>query len=185
MNFFWSPFPTKRSTKNPQTIRGKFGAKFGAKSGTKSRKFGELSFCNFSDLKFNVNLFSATTIRGHFIHPYPPPPTPENTLLGVGGCIKGAGGRIKFLARGASRYTLPPPSPQKCLLARNGGRGEEGAYIIAPWIPKKCLFSGARGRGFVEGGFFAKIYASLGCGALSAKCTAGSKLFWVFLFSST
>ena len=38
VNFFWSPFPTKRSTKTPQKIRGKFGAKFGAKFGTKIRK---------------------------------------------------------------------------------------------------------------------------------------------------
>ena len=30
-NFYWSPFPTKRSAKTPQEIRGKFGAKFGAK----------------------------------------------------------------------------------------------------------------------------------------------------------
>ena len=36
--FFWSPFPTKRSTKTPRKIRGKFGAKFGAKFGTKIRK---------------------------------------------------------------------------------------------------------------------------------------------------
>ena len=35
VNFFWSPYPTKRSTKTPQKIRGKFGEKFGAKSGTK------------------------------------------------------------------------------------------------------------------------------------------------------
>ena len=33
------------------------------------------------------------------------------------------GGRIKFLPRGASKYTPPPPSPGKCLLARNGGGG--------------------------------------------------------------
>ena len=38
VNFFWSPFPTKRSTKTPRKIRGKFGAKFGAKFGTKIRK---------------------------------------------------------------------------------------------------------------------------------------------------
>ena len=38
VNFFWSPFPTKRSTKNPRKNRGEFGAKFGAKSGTKIRK---------------------------------------------------------------------------------------------------------------------------------------------------
>ena len=38
VNFFWSPFPTKRSTKNPRKIRGKFGAKFGAKFGTKFLK---------------------------------------------------------------------------------------------------------------------------------------------------
>ena len=50
VNSFWSPFPMKQSTKNPRKIRGKFGAKFGAKSGTKIRKFGELWFCNFSDL---------------------------------------------------------------------------------------------------------------------------------------
>ena len=37
-NFFGSPFPTKRSTKNPRKIRGKFGAKFRAKFGTKIRK---------------------------------------------------------------------------------------------------------------------------------------------------
>ena len=42
------------------------------------------------------------------------------------------GGRIKFLARGASKYTPPPPSPGKCPVARNGGRGG-GAYIISPW----------------------------------------------------
>ena len=38
VNFFWSPLPTKRSTKNPRKIRGKFGAKFGAKFGTKIQK---------------------------------------------------------------------------------------------------------------------------------------------------
>ena len=36
--FFWSPSPTKRTTKTPQKNRGKFGAKFGAKLGTKIRK---------------------------------------------------------------------------------------------------------------------------------------------------
>ena len=30
---------------------------------------------------------------------------------------------MKFLPRGASEYTPPPPSPEKCLWARNGGRG--------------------------------------------------------------
>ena len=38
VKFFWSPFPTKRSTKNLQKIRGKFGEKFGAKSGTNIQK---------------------------------------------------------------------------------------------------------------------------------------------------
>ena len=50
MNLFWSPFPTKRITKTPQKIRGKFGAKFGAKR--KFEKSQELSFCDFSDLIF-------------------------------------------------------------------------------------------------------------------------------------
>ena len=47
---FWSPSPTKRSTKSPRKIRGKFGAIFGANSGQKFENFGKLSFCNFSDL---------------------------------------------------------------------------------------------------------------------------------------
>ena len=53
-DFWWillAPFPTKWSTKTPQQIQGKFGAKFGAKSGKKIRKFGELLFCNFSDVR--------------------------------------------------------------------------------------------------------------------------------------
>ena len=41
VNFFWSPSPTKRSTKSPRKIRGKFGAKSGAKFGTKIRKIRE------------------------------------------------------------------------------------------------------------------------------------------------
>ena len=38
VNFFWSPSPTKRSTKSPQKTRGKFGAKFGSKFGMKIRE---------------------------------------------------------------------------------------------------------------------------------------------------
>ena len=56
VNFFWSPFPTKRSTKTPQKTRGKFGAKFGAKFGTKIRKIRALSFCDFSDQNLLHNL---------------------------------------------------------------------------------------------------------------------------------
>ena len=55
VTFFRFPFPMKRSTKTPRKIRGKFGAKFGVKFGTKIRKFGELSFCNFSGLKICHN----------------------------------------------------------------------------------------------------------------------------------
>ena len=79
----------------------------------------------------------------------PTPPTPENTLLGVGGCRKG-GGRIKFLPRGASKYTPPSPSPEKCLLARNGGRG--GGCIISLWtklpeeLPHPFRSYGGQGR---------------------------------------
>ena len=52
-SFFWSLFPTKRSAKNPRKIRGKFRAKFGQNPGHKFEKFGELSFCNCSDLTKN------------------------------------------------------------------------------------------------------------------------------------
>ena len=52
MNFFWSPFPTKRSAKTPQKIQGKIRSKIqGNIRDEDSKKFGELSFCDFSDLK--------------------------------------------------------------------------------------------------------------------------------------
>ena len=38
VNFFWSPFPTKPSTKTPQTFRGKFGAKIRGKIRDKNSK---------------------------------------------------------------------------------------------------------------------------------------------------
>ena len=58
----------------------------------------------------------------NFIHPHPA--TPESTLLGVGGVLRGGG--YKIPAAWASKYTPPPPPPEKCLLARNGGRGRGG-----------------------------------------------------------
>ena len=49
MNFFWSLFPTKRSTRTLQKkILRKFRAKFGAKFGMKTRKIRSL--CKVSDL---------------------------------------------------------------------------------------------------------------------------------------
>ena len=47
VNFFWSPFPTKRSTKNPQKIRGNSEQNSGQNSGRKFEKFRKLSFWNF------------------------------------------------------------------------------------------------------------------------------------------
>ena len=44
MKIFWSPFPTKRSMKNPR----KFEENSEQNSGQKFEKFGKLSFCNFS-----------------------------------------------------------------------------------------------------------------------------------------
>ena len=44
--FFWSPFPSKRSTTTPQKNRGK-----DQNSGQKFEKFGDFSFCDFSDLR--------------------------------------------------------------------------------------------------------------------------------------
>ena len=40
----------------------------------------------------------------------PQPPTPENSLLGVGGLYK-RGGVKEFLLRGASKYAPPSPLP--------------------------------------------------------------------------
>ena len=71
------------------------------------------------------------TLTGpNFTHAHPP--SPENTLLGVGGCIKG-GGRTKFLPRGASKYTPPPPSTGKMPLwpENRGEGGGGGVYNFA------------------------------------------------------
>ena len=50
VNFFWSPFPTKRSTKTPQKIGENSERNSGRNPGRNFEKFGKLSFCNFSDL---------------------------------------------------------------------------------------------------------------------------------------
>ena len=56
VNFFRSPFPTKRSGKTPQKIREKFGAKFGAKFGTKIRKIRETPSTQFIHIIFPQNI---------------------------------------------------------------------------------------------------------------------------------
>ena len=67
VNFFWSPFPTKRSTKNPQQkirreIRGKIRVR-------NSKKFGELSFCDFSDLRLFSCIRAGANTSATCIHP--------------------------------------------------------------------------------------------------------------------
>ena len=51
VHFFWSLFPGKRSTKTPRKFRGNSEQNSGQNSGRNFEKFGELSFCTFSDLK--------------------------------------------------------------------------------------------------------------------------------------
>ena len=72
-----------------------------------------------------------------FIHPHPP--TPENTLLGVGGVFKG-GGRIKFTSRGGLKIYTPTPLPWKCLLARNGGGGGGRIQFLPGRPPNSFVF---------------------------------------------
>ena len=50
-----------------------------------------------------------------------------------------------------------------------------------PFLRETARKSGAKNRGFLEGRF-CKMYASLGCGALSAKCTVGANILWYYLF---
>ena len=49
------------------------------------------------------------------------------------------GGRIKFLPRGASKYTSPPPSPENAFGPKMGGRG--GGVRISPRIFCRCFSS--------------------------------------------
>ena len=50
VNFLWYPFPAKRSTKTPQKFGENPERNSGQNPGQKFEKFGELSFCDFSDL---------------------------------------------------------------------------------------------------------------------------------------
>ena len=58
---------------------------------------------------------------------HPHHPTPENSLLGVGAYKRGGG--IKFLPRGASKYTPPPPL-KNASWPKNGGGGG-GVYNLS------------------------------------------------------
>ena len=56
------------------------------------------------------------------------------------------------------------------------------------WLPSSLqegvtLQSGAKKKGVLEGGF-ARMYTSLGCGALSANCTAGPNALGYFSIPS-
>ena len=55
----------------------------------------------------------------------PPPSTPENTLLGVGGACKRGGG-LKFLPLGGFKIFIPPASPLKMTSGKNRGDGGRG-----------------------------------------------------------
>ena len=68
------------------------------------------------------------------------PPTPENTLLGVGRLCK-RGGSCKNPAAGGFKI-YPPPLSKKCLLSKIGGGG---AYVISP--PKHTTIKPWHGKG--------------------------------------
>ena len=52
MNFFWSLFPTNEARRLLKKIGENSEQNSGQNSGRKFEKFGELSFCSFSDLSF-------------------------------------------------------------------------------------------------------------------------------------
>ena len=66
---------------------------------------------------------------------YNPTPTPENTLIGVGGGVlkKRRGAHKISAAGGASKYALPPP----CVGQAWGEEG--GVYMTFPW--KICSYN--------------------------------------------
>ena len=66
----------------------------------------------------------------------PHPPTPENTLLGVGGVygMTERGGGIKSCCGGPLK-TIPPPLSLKRSSGRNGGRGGGGRIKFLPGTP--------------------------------------------------
>ena len=70
----------------------------------------------------------------------PHPPTPENTLLGAGGCIKGAGGGYKIPATWGFKICTPTPSPENAFKPEMGG-GRGGGRILRPEPP----FTGVSG----------------------------------------
>ena len=50
-------------------------------------------------------------------------PSPEKTLLGVGGILKRGGGGVYNSCRGGLQDKHPPASPERCLLAKKRGGG--------------------------------------------------------------
>ena len=61
--------------------------------------------------------------RPNFIHPHTP--TPKHALLWVGGgrVKRGRAYKIPAVRGRGSKHTCPPPSPEKCLLAKRGEGG--------------------------------------------------------------
>ena len=63
---------------------------------------------------------------------HPTPPTPEYTLLGVGGRIEEGGGGNKIPAAGG--FKIYPPHPEKCPLGQKLGEGAGFVYNISPGL---------------------------------------------------
>ena len=121
------PPPPLRDTPGPSTKPGPLGScsLFPVPNRRKDQ-----NICNVHQDKQQSKILKAMLSERRFTGPIfiHAPPTPEKTLLGVG--VYKKGGRIKFLPRGASKYTPPPPSPENALRPE---MGVGGSYIISPW----------------------------------------------------
>ena len=87
VNFFWSPSPTKESTKSLRKIRGKFGAKLGAKFGTKIRKIREPFVLQLSRPEGFGTPLSGPNGSRHSSDPNPKDVNSENLNLCPGICV--------------------------------------------------------------------------------------------------
>ena len=96
------------SRKNPEHLTSLFGVVSGFKKQKVKIEVDISKACiSESSDKGDETIIWRRVTGPNFIPP--PPPTPENTLLGVGGVLEKGGGGINFLPRVASKKKHPHP----------------------------------------------------------------------------
>ena len=150
MNFFWSPFPTKRSTKTPRKIRGKFGAKFGARilesmqNCCINEKLGDCEGSRVVVLPRFLTPYRLKSTTSRDPYPFASAPPPHPPVFGKESLFlrRGKGSRLE---RGSLLVVFPRPNRRQSEKATNWDPLSSRSGLPKPPVSKTQVSVGGAG----------------------------------------